>query len=954
MIFIKAITLDPATSTYDVAIALLVDDVTAHKLQRVQKGETLHWVDLNVHESSTLTVRITEKHKIRDQTEPHAYQISQIMGQDSLSIGRGGGKYGVKLEFLGGEAAEQAYRGAFARVQQMEIQPSMVERTRKAGTAFKALLTLGSTMAELDPSGGAKAAFAVCAKAWELLKEQDKQNKDLNQLVEDLARMIPSAESVRRLANANLEETVTDMLNLIEDVSLLVMRFYSRRSRTQMFTLSIFDSSVQDQMQEFVTKFKSLREEFDTRVVAQTLETVQVLDTIQATGAAQAVEITRISEAMQTLDIIQELDTAQSAKVTQVLETTQAEMIRSRLKPVDQAGYDPTRACIPGTRVDVIHDITRWIEKSNRDQRLAWVYGLGGLGKSTIAASVCKQLDERGMLSASFFCKRDSPELRDPHRVLTSIAYRLAMRWKPYGEAVVAVVKADPEVCSQHIQPLCDVLLLEPLQAVEGPDHAFTIVIDALDECGGIDSRNQLITCLQKISRSTSWLQLVVTSRPDADIQECFAQLGSDWYTPYNVLSYDALADIRVFIRGRLCNLERDVEDWPKDAVNRLSERSSGLFIWARTACDFILQGHNPCRRLEQVLVGGRVGDSSAELDKLYAIAVKTGAADEDEDELADVLQCLGIVVATATRTPLPMSSLVGLLRGKMSPYTVDHVVRRLASVLYLDPNQDDAIRVSHPSFMDYITDRSRSRELCVDLDKQNALLAECCLQTMTKELRFNLCNLESSHWFNQRAEYLDVRVRNAIRPHLSYSCAYWTSHLVVSGKEALDRPLRTFLFGLELLYWIEASSLLGKLSAALLSLTELSRAPNIAGDCRAYAHDVFRFLITSYDAVSKSTPHLYVSALGLAPSKSEMVQHIRHHFPNTFTIMDSAEQKWSPCLRTIQTGSLILATTFSPDGRYIATGSLGGTVGVWDAESGDALLETPTSRNWRQDNWGL
>ncbi|KAG9092212.1 hypothetical protein FS749_015912 [Ceratobasidium sp. UAMH 11750] len=43
---LRAITFDPATSSYDMSITLLVDDKKVHELRRVQKGQPLRWDDL--------------------------------------------------------------------------------------------------------------------------------------------------------------------------------------------------------------------------------------------------------------------------------------------------------------------------------------------------------------------------------------------------------------------------------------------------------------------------------------------------------------------------------------------------------------------------------------------------------------------------------------------------------------------------------------------------------------------------------------------------------------------------------------------------------------------------------------------------------------------------------------------------------------------------------------------
>ncbi|KAG9081970.1 hypothetical protein FS749_007255, partial [Ceratobasidium sp. UAMH 11750] len=824
------------------------------------------------------------------------YQITQTVRQDTLSIASTGGKYTVLLTFLSDGVAEQAYQQAFAKVGLVGNQPNVPKAGSRAGAAFKTLLALGGTMAELAPTAGAKEVFTICAKALQHIEAQDQQDVELSNFVQSLAGMIPSIESVKLLADAKLMETVMAMLNLIEDVSLFILSFKSRSSWARSL-YSAVDPAPQERMQAFIIKFERLRKEFDTRV------------NVQAFG-------------------------------TQQIENARSKL--QELKPAKLASYDSTRACMPGTRVEIIDDIVTWTHTPNEGRRLGWVHGLAGLGKSSIATSVCQQLDEQGILAASFFCKRDNPDLRDPCRVIATIAYHLALSWKPYEDAVVDVIRANPDLELRHIQPLYDALVSKPLRGIiqtSRPEGNLVTVVDALDECGDVESRRQILACLQDMSQIAPWLKIVVTSRPDVDIQEIFGRPSVDWFTAYNVLSYDALFDIRIFIQAQLKNVEH-IKGWPSDAVNRLSDRSSGLFIWARTACKFIMDGHNPCKRLEQVLAGERLHDSSAQLDALYTTAVKAGALDDDEDNLASVLQCLGVVVATATRTPLSVSSLSNLLCGRVSEYTLNHVLGSLSSVLYLDYKQDGVVRLSHPSFMDYITNRVRSKELYVDLEEHNVTLAQCCLETMSQELRFNICDLEISHTLNCNVPGLDARVRDAIGPHLSYSCVYWTSHLTKARAGELEGPLRAFLFERQLLYWIEALSLLRRLDVAPPSLLELSRVPGIAKDCQSYAYDVYRFVLSFYEAISESTPHLYVSALALAPEKSRVARRMRSHFSNMAIVTEGAEQEWTPCLRVISAPDEVNSTATSPDGRRIATGSDDKMVRIWDAETGVGLLE--------------
>jgi hypothetical protein len=60
------------------------------------------------------------------------------------------------------------------------------------------------------------------------IEQQEKQDVDLNDFVKGLAGMTPSISIVTELADANLGETVTAMLNLIEDASLFILNYKSR------------------------------------------------------------------------------------------------------------------------------------------------------------------------------------------------------------------------------------------------------------------------------------------------------------------------------------------------------------------------------------------------------------------------------------------------------------------------------------------------------------------------------------------------------------------------------------------------------------------------------------------------------------------------------------------------------------------------------------------------------
>ncbi|KAG8796691.1 hypothetical protein FRC12_005785 [Ceratobasidium sp. 428] len=597
--------------------------------------------------------------------------------------------------------------------------------------------------------------------AWERIERQEEQDDSLTDLIEQLAKLTPTIKSVQDVANANLENTVTAMLNLIEDASLLVLRYKSQSAWKRILYPTI-DSTTKDHTRDILYKFRRLKEEYDTEVEAQTLIATQ-------------------------------------------LAYDQASL--KMLVPTGHAGFNPDRACMPGTRVRTIDEILAWSRDFDSNQRLLWIYGFAGLGKSSIAASVCKRLEEQDMLAASFFCKRDDPAQRDARCVLNTIVHGLAMKCWAYKQAVAKAIQTDSQICTGHMQKRYVSLVEEPLKAIKQSNEIkeLVVVVDALDETTHDESRAALLTYLRSMCRLASWLKIIVTSRPDGDMTNAFGQTDES-VSSRNLVDDSATDDIYVFVQRRLAAIaaSRSRSEWPNDKVKGLADRASGLFIWAETACKFIEAGLNVDARIDQML---QLHQSTgalrpfAGLDKLYTIAIRYGIKDEDEDNKATVRLCVGAIVTTSSRAPLPISDLGKLLSKQLDTHTLRTVMKPLSSVLYEHGGVGGPVRVYHPSFEDYVTDSARSGDFYVDLRHYNSLLAESSLETMLAELRFNICGLETSHILNADVPSLDQRVQAAVSGHLRYSCLHWYKHVAQAEVGLITDKLRLFLFGDSLLY---------------------------------------------------------------------------------------------------------------------------------------------------------
>jgi hypothetical protein len=71
------------------------------------------------------------------------------------------------------------------------------------------------------------------------------------------------------------------------------------------------------------------------------------------------------------------------------------------------------QGCLRGTRKGVLWEIERWLT-GEREQRVFWLNGLAGTGKSTIAQMYAERAFADGKLGASFFCSQDFEDRSNP------------------------------------------------------------------------------------------------------------------------------------------------------------------------------------------------------------------------------------------------------------------------------------------------------------------------------------------------------------------------------------------------------------------------------------------------------------------------------------------------------------------------------------------------------------
>ena len=504
------------------------------------------------------------------------------------------------------------------------------------------------------------------------------------------------------------------------------------------------------------------------------------------------------------------------------LERAEQELLFKRLMPV-KTGYHRDLCCMDGTRQSLLNQITDWAanksgQKSVLQTNAYWLYGSPGIGKTSLAHSICASLHERNHLAGAFFCRRDDPNLSEPINILPTFIYKLAIIFPPFRTIVAKYLRDDPNLTPESMKAP---LFLDFIRSLPSPpEHTLVFVIDALDECGDAKSRLRLLKVLTHAAAQVSWLKIIITSRAEVDIQHFYDTLAQPSYVSYDLATdQDSSDDLRAFAQSQFDSValvwHLDTP-WPKESdFNRVISRANGLFIYIKTLVLALERYEDPEESLKEAL------QDSAEtgLESLYTLYSNILKA-QIVHKKAEFQRVIGVLLATSPYRTLCDESIAELAGVK--PNIVKKWVDALSSLLYRDEAANRGIRVRHLSVYDFfVSDRCDYRVNLRDADVQ---LGIACLEVMTRQLRFNICNLEDSRLANADIKDLSSRVNENISDALQYSCLHWLNHLSFPPANCGQciLALGEFFEGLYPLLWIEVLSIMGVASIGVPGLRTL------------------------------------------------------------------------------------------------------------------------------------
>jgi len=364
----------------------------------------------------------------------------------------------------------------------------------------------------------------------------------------------------------------------------------------------------------------------------------------------------------------------------------------------------------------LLEDIEKWLSpQSSNAERIFWVTGIPGSGKSTLSATIVDNLRENHTpVSAQFFISRNIPETVVPDKIIPTIAQQLAVS-SPTAARVLEKTLKDGYPATRKKQVTS--LLLDPIRELSKSRDVVVIVIDALDELK--DAAKSVMEILSHIAPTKCNLpdnvRFIITSRPEhwADISTS-KNLELAVFKQQFLATESSVSEVHSFIGARMREIkpdEPDWQDWPHPyQLQRLSDKANGLFHYAATALQWIegqIRKYNKaCRsrvfdQFDQMGIG--------QLDDLYKLILTSWENVDDpavnaQTQLDGFHHIIGTILAL--EKPLTIRQIIAFLSDiPADKFDVTNFFQQMRSVLIPGTTTSfyDATPQMHKSFRDYI-----------------------------------------------------------------------------------------------------------------------------------------------------------------------------------------------------------------------------------------------------------
>uniref|UniRef100_A0A0W0FVY1 NACHT domain-containing protein n=1 Tax=Moniliophthora roreri TaxID=221103 RepID=A0A0W0FVY1_MONRR len=404
----------------------------------------------------------------------------------------------------------------------------------------------------------------------------------------------------------------------------------------------------------------------------------------------------------------------------------------------------PQPKCHPNTRQEVLQLLREWVHSSSSD-RVFWLYGPAGAGKSAIAQTVAEAAQQEEFLASSFFFSRADPWRDGPTYLFLSIAYELVHSIPELSNPIGEAIRENPALLRASLEEQFQKLIVDPCNSLDKAIfRRLLIVIDGLDECSGSQAQQRILSILATILSFDIPFRFLICSRPEPPIREAFNTHGFRPFLRRIALdeTFKPGRDIQVFLIDEFKHISQNPRNshilfpdpWPAiGIIDEIVQKACGQFIYAATVIKFLNDEYKAPFR---------------DLDILYHQIL---SANTQQSKLQDILVAIIALLRTSIfyteeAGPSAIEALLLLTKG-----SVISTLRGLHSLFEIgDP--ETQILPLHASFVEFLSGSSRSGPFFVGTENgQYAAIACWLLRSLNHYFDVSQGNIMSLPKFQRR-----------------------------------------------------------------------------------------------------------------------------------------------------------------------------------------------------------
>ncbi|KIL83903.1 hypothetical protein FAVG1_12880 [Fusarium avenaceum] len=684
---------------------------------------------------------------------------------------------------------------------------------------------------------------------------------------------------------------------------------------------------------EIQSKARRIDEGIHDLIGVKTLETWKKIQTIEMrTGRIESVQ-------QETLKSVEDID---RRLVLQSLKITGNAFFDSR-KTSDTKG-----PCLPGTQRQILKTIQDWAEDP-ADTMILWLEGMAGTGKTSISMTVASALKEekaftvrldpphRAFLGASFFFNKVDATRNSTMEFFTTIAWCLSTISPGNRSPVIKAIRDNQGIETKSPQEQFRKLIADPLAWLDKNTFVplqLLVIVDALDECDDKDAETFLGMLENLHHLRQVRLRLFITSRREGHISRSFRDLPIHLHRTVRLEkvkpSLGRESDIIFYLSKRLNEIStryRVVDGGLSHSdIEKIAEKSDGLFIYAVTACRFLDNSQFSIKEFRDMrldLILEQDQGPQQEVDGIYLKVLRFPDFDKDPESVRELFyskisRLIGFTILLLR--PVSVDTLCKLLTKEGT--NIDYYLDYLHPILNIPDDPQVPVSLIHLSFRDFLLDEKRSQLLPFSIKEPNIHLdiLDRCLEIMETGLQHNICRLELPGTFVSQVD--SARIQSYIPPSLQYACLHWVSHLVKLDSEILtqsgleDRGVVQVFLQKRLLFWLEVMAFIGEAPSIIPIIGRLETF--IHGteepELRSLVRDAKRFIHDNSD---------FIQDVAFSPTEALLASTSNDKTTRIWDYVTGSEQ-----YRFHDPGGP-LCPSFSIDGLRLASGCFDGTICV-------------------------